>query len=218
MALGFPKDQRSQMMLILVVLALGGGYAYYDYVHSPAADAIDLLQKRYDSLSAVVDKAKADLANGSVEDLRRKADEYAADLVLMRQLVPEKNDVPNLLDDISTKMKIRGVTQQQFSPMSVDHGTPFDTYQYKLSVYGHYDQLGEFLADIASMPRIVVPQNVSLKPATANVMKLLGDTLGGLLEADLTLRTFVKAQAPPTPAKKPPAAAPAAPAKTGGAP
>ena len=116
MALGIPKDQRSQIMLILVILALGGGYAFYTYVHSPAADAMDVQQKTLDSLNAVVDKAKADLANGSVEDLRRKADEYAADLVLMRQLVPEKNDVPNLLDDISTKMKIRGVTQNQFAP------------------------------------------------------------------------------------------------------
>lgn len=216
MALGIPKDQRSQIMLILVILALGGGYAFWTYIHGPASAAIDLQQKKYDSLEDVVTKAKADLATESIEDLRRKADEVAANLGLMRQLVPEKNDVPNLLDDISTKMKIRGVTQQQFAPASVDHGSPFDTYQYKLSVYGHYDQLGEFFADIASMPRIVVPQNVSLKPATSSVMKLLGDTLGGLLEADLTLRTYVKAQPAPPPAgaKKPAAAAPA---KSGGA-
>jgi len=210
-----PKDQRSQIMLILVILALGGGYAFWTYVHTPTANAMDVQQKTLDSLNGVIEKARADLAAGTVEDLRRKADEYEADLGLMRQLVPEKNDVPNLLDDISTKMKIRGVTQQQFAPASVDHGSPFDTYQYKLSVFGHYDQLGEFFADIASMPRIVVPQNVSLKPATPNVMKLLGDTLGGLLEADLTLRTYVKAPPPPPAAKKPAAAA--APAKSGGA-
>ncbi|HWH04612.1 MAG TPA: type 4a pilus biogenesis protein PilO [Gemmatimonadales bacterium] len=215
MALGMPKDQRSQIMLILVILALGGGYAFWTYVHTPTANAMDVQQKTLDSLNGVIEKARADLAAGTVEDLRRKADEYEADLGLMRQLVPEKNDVPNLLDDISTKMKIRGVTQQQFAPASVDHGSPFDTYQYKLSVFGHYDQLGEFFADIASMPRIVVPQNVSLKPATPNVMKLLGDTLGGLLEADLTLRTYVKAPPPPPAAKKPAAAA--APAKSGGA-
>lgn len=216
MALGMPKDQRSQIMLILVILAVGGGYADWTYLHGPTADAIDVQQKKYDSLADVISKAQADLRTESIEDLRRKADEVAASLGLMRQLVPEKNDVPNLLDDISTKMKIRGVTQQQFAPASVDHGSPFDTYQYKLSVYGHYDQLGEFFADIASMPRIVVPQNVSLKPATPNVMKLLGDTLGGLLEADLTLRTYVKAQPAPAPAgaKKPAAAAPA---KSGGA-
>src|SRR5215469_3678337 len=151
MALGIPKDQRSQIMLVLVIAALGGGYLYYDNLHTPTAAAIDVEQKKVDSLTDVVNKAKADLASGSVEDLRRRADEYEVDLGLMRQLVPEKNDVPNLLDDISNKMKIRGVTQQQFAPASVDKGSPFDTYQYKLSVYGHYDQLGEFFADIATM-------------------------------------------------------------------
>lgn len=208
MALGLPKDQRSQIMLILVLVALGGAYAYWTYLHTPATAKIATLQKTYDSLTSVVDRAKADLANGTVEDLRRRADDYASDLALMRQLVPEKNDVPNLLDDISTKMKIRGVTQSQFAPLSLDHGQPFDTYQYKLEVFGHYDQIGEFLADIASMPRIVVPQNVGLKPATPSVQKLLGDTLGGLLMADFTIRTYVKAPPPPPSAKKP-AAAPA---------
>jgi|SRR4029077_2842448 len=215
MAIGLPKDQRSQIMLILVLLAAGAGYVYWNYKHTPDTTQIALLQKTLDSLTAVVDKAKADLANGTVEDLRRRADEYAADLVLMRQLVPEKNDVPNLLDDISTKMKIRGVTQQQFAPMSLDHGQPFDTYQYKVEVYGHYDQIGEFLADIASMPRIVVPQSVGLKPATPNVMKLLGDTAGGLLEADFTIKTYVKAPAPPPAAKRPPPPAAAAPKTEG---
>lgn len=201
MALGIPKDQRSQIMLILVMVALGLGYVYWNYKHTPDASDITKLQHQLDSLNAVIDKAKADLANGTVEDLRRKVDEYQADLVLMRQLVPEKNDVPGLLDDISTKMKIRGVTQQEFAPLAVEHGSPFDTYQYKLEVLGHYDQIGEFLADIASMPRILVPQSVSLKPATPSAARMIGDTLGGLLEADFTILTYVKSAAPPP--KKP---------------
>ena len=197
MALGIPKDQRSQLMLMLILVAGGAGYVYWNYKHTPDADNITKMRHQVDSLQQVVDKAKADLANGTVEDLRRKVDEYQADLVLMRQLVPEKNEVPNLLDDISTKMKIRGVTMQQFAPLSVDQGSPFDTYQYRLQVFGHYDQIGEFLADIASMPRIVVPQNVILKPASQSAARMVGDTLGGLLEADFTIRTYVKSQAPP---------------------
>lgn len=200
MALGLPKDQRSQVMLILVLLAGLGGYVYWTMQHTGDAANIEKQQHVVDSLQAVIDKAKADLANGSVEDLRRKVDEYTADLVLMRQLVPEKNEVPNLLDDISTKMKIRGVTMGQFAPLSVDPGSPFDTYQYKLQVFGHYDQVGEFLADIASMPRIVVPQNITLKPAQQGTARMIGDTLGGLLEVNFSIRTYVKS--PPPPAKK----------------
>src|SRR5207249_1464985 len=79
----------------------------------------------------------------------------------------------------------------------------FDTYRYRLEIIGHYVQLGEFLSDIASLPRIIVPQDVILKGAAGQAQKLLGDTLGALLEAQFGIRTFVKAAAPPpAPAKK----------------
>jgi len=66
-------------------------------------------------------------------------------------------------------------------------------------VYGHYDQLGEYLADVASLPRIVVPQDVTLSSAPPATAKLLGDTAGALLLAEFTIRTFVKSSSPPPP-------------------
>src|SRR5206468_10635859 len=50
-----------------------------------------------------------------------------------------------------------------------------------------------------SLPRIVVPQEVILKPAQQQAQKVLSDTVGALLEAQFSIRTFVKA-APPPPA------------------
>ena len=63
--------------------------------------------------------------------------------------------------------------------------------------------------DIASLPRIVVPQEVMLKAASAGAQKLLADTVGALLEADFSVRTFVKSAA---------SAAPKVPAKPGAKP
>src|SRR5205809_1095612 len=138
-----------------------------------------------------------------VADSRRKVEEYSALLAVMRRLVPEKNEVPALIDDISTKAKVRGVTIGRIEPQPVEAGPPFDTYRYRLEIIGHYDQLGEFLSDIASLPRIIVPQDVILKAAAQQAQKLLGDTLGALLEAQFGIRTFVKAAAPAAaPAKK----------------
>ena len=133
-------------------------------------------------------------------------------LGLMRRLVPEQNEVPAMIDDISTRAKVRGVTIGKIEPLPVEPGPPFDTYRYRLEIMGHYDQLGEYLSDIASLPRIVVPQDVILKAASAGAQKLLGDTVGALLEADFSVRTFVKST-PPPPASPKPAAKPAAKAK-----
>jgi len=200
-----PQDRQSQVMLLITIGMAALGYAFWNYWAKPTGEEIVAIQTEIGQMEAVIAQAKSDLASGTVEDLRRKVEEYTALLGIMRRLVPEKNEVPALIDDISTKAKVRGVTIGRIEPQAVEPGPPFDTYRYRLEIIGHYDQLGEFLSDIASLPRIIVPQDVILKAAAGQAQKLLGDTAGALLEAQLGIRTFVKAAAPP----------PAAPAKKG---
>jgi type IV pilus assembly protein PilO len=195
--MGLPTDQRGQIMALLVLVALAGGYFFWTKVHNPQIEKIRAANTESDSLERIVAAAKADLSSGSIEDLRRRVEEYRGSLELMRRLVPERNEVPTLIDDISTKAKVRGVTLGKIQPLSPEPGTPFDTYRYRLEVYGHYDQIGEYLADIASLPRIVVPQDVQLSIAAPQAQKLLGDTAGSLLLAEFQIRTFVKSAGPP---------------------
>lgn len=195
-----PTDQRSQIMMLLVLVAAAGGYFFWTKVQAPQSARLGAAHAEADSLQKIVEAAKQDLASGTVEDLRRKVEEYQGSLELMKRLVPDRNEVPTLIDDISTRAKVRGVTLGKIQPLSPEPGSPFDTYRYRLEVYGHYDQVGEYLADIASLPRIVVPQDVALGSATPATQKLLGDTAGALLLAEFTIRTFVKASSPP-PAK-----------------
>jgi len=204
-----PTDQRSQIMMLLVLVAGAGGYFFWTKVQNPQSARLSAAHAEADSLAKIVEAAKADLAAGTVDDLRRKVEEYQGSLELMRRLVPDRNEVPNLIDDISTRAKVRGVTLGKIQPLTPDIGATFDTYRYKLEVYGHYDQVGEYLADIASLPRIVVPQDVIMSSATPATQKLLGDTAGALLLAEFTLRTFVKSSRPPAP----PAAAGGTPAR-----
>ncbi|HEY6092491.1 MAG TPA: type 4a pilus biogenesis protein PilO [Gemmatimonadales bacterium] len=206
MAFGLPTDQRGQIMALLVLFALAGGYFFWTKKHTPDVAAITLKNHLADSLEQVIAGAKRDIASGSLEDLRRKIEDYQGSLELMRRLVPEKNEVPTLIDDISTKAKVRGITLGKIQPLSPEPGSPFDTYRYRLEVYGHYDQIGEYLADVASLPRIVVPQDVILSSATPQVQKLLADTAGALLLAEFSIRTFVKSAGPPPGPRPKPAA------------
>jgi type IV pilus assembly protein PilO len=194
-----PTDQRSQIMMLLILVAGAGGYFFWTKVQSPQSARLGAAHAAADSLRAIVEAAKRDLASGTVDDLRRKVEEYQGSLELMRRLVPQRNEVPTLIDDISTKAKVRGVTLGKIQPLTPEIGGVFDTYRYRLEVYGHFDQVGEYLADIASLPRIVVPQDVTLSAATPATQKLLGDTLGSLLLAEFSIRTFVKSATPPPP-------------------
>src|SRR2546422_7774685 len=208
MALGLPTDQRGQIMALLILTALAGGYFFWTKKHKPDMASLTAANQESDSLERIVAAAKADLASGSIEDLRRRVEEYQGSLELMRRLVPERNEVPTLIDDFSTKAKVRGITIGKIQPLTPEPGSPFDTYRYRLEIFGHYDQIGEYLADIASLPRIVVPQDVTLSSATPAVQKLLADTAGSLLLAEFSIRTFVKSARPPVP--KPAGGAPRA--------
>lgn len=155
------------------------------------------LQDTLNGILAQTDSAKRELAKGTAEDLRKELESHRSSLALLRQMVPERNEVPNLLDAISTRAKIRGVNLAQVVPLPEQPGpAPFNTYTYNMSVLGHYDEIGEFLADIASLPRIIVPQGVTMAPAPANSAKVLGDSTGALLEAKFQIRTFVKSANP----------------------
>ena len=148
-------------------------------------------------LEAATDSAKKELARGTVADVRKRLETYRASLALLRRLVPERNEVPNLLDDISTRSKIRGVTLSQVVPQAVEAGpAPFVTYKYNMSVIGKYDQIGQFLADVASLQRIIVPYDVTVAAANRSSAKALGDRSGAMLEAKFQIRTFVKSPSP----------------------
>ena len=145
------------------------------------------------ALKAQTDSVKKELATGSPEDLKRVTEAYRETLDTLRQLVPEKGEVPGLIDAISTRAKIRGVHLAVFTPEPVENGpNPFDTYRYRVSVIGHYDRIGEFLTDVAALRRIIVPINISLVAANPASAKALGDTSKAMLEARLEVKTFVK--------------------------
>ena len=156
-------------------------------------EKVTAIQDTIVQLQAATDSAKRELAHGTVEDLRKRLDVYRGSLGLLRRLVPERNEVPNLLDDISSRSKIRGVTLSQVVPLPVEAGpAPFDTYKYNMSVIGHYDEIGQFMADVASLQRIIVPYDLAVAPANPGAAKAMNDTSGSLLEAKFQVRTYVK--------------------------
>src|SRR3954468_1084058 len=188
--------------LLALLLALMVGYIAYSGAVIEAIGMKGLAGTRQrivamrDSIStfeAATDSAKKELAKGTVADVRKRLETYRASLVLLRRLVPERNEVPNLLDDISTRSKIRGVTLSQVVPAPVEAGpAPFNTYRYNMSVIGKYDQIGQFLADVASLQRIIVPYDVTVSAATSSAAKVSSDSTEALLEAKFQIRTYVK--------------------------
>ena len=116
-----------------------------------------------DSLDKKNQQAKADIAQGSLQKLRAQSAEYEQSLRVMRQLVPRSNEVPALLEDISTAARRVGLDLATVEPMPVLPGEQFDTYRYKLGVIGGYHPVGQFLSNVGSLNRIIAPVTMAIK-------------------------------------------------------
>lgn len=194
------NTRTTAILIMLVAVALG--YMIYDGAGINMIGMSGLkagkatnaaMQDSIVALQLQVDSAKRELAKGTVEDLRRRIEGHRASLAMLRRLVPIRAEVPNLLDDISTRAKIRGVTLSEVVPLSTEPGpVPFSTDRYNIAVLGRYDEIGEFLSDIASLRRIIVPVDVSVSPAGMSEARALGDTTGALLQARFQIKTYVK--------------------------
>jgi type IV pilus assembly protein PilO len=192
-----PQDQRGQILLLLTVGAVVVGYFGWSGLsvvglagYGPMGLHRDSLRAEMEAINSQVSNAKRDVARGTLTEMEQRLAEFNASLTQMRQLVPTSAEVPNLLDDIASRAKMRGATLGNFTPQAVESGSPFDTQRYRLAAAGQYDQVAEFLTDIASLPRIIVPYDVHFQ----RIMGPVADTsqVQSLLQATFSVRTYVK--------------------------
>jgi type IV pilus assembly protein PilO len=200
-----PKDKRGQALMFLTILALAALYFVWGGLPVGGVPGIsqlnvrrDSVQRALDSVQTQVRNAQRDVRAGTVAQLERALAEYRASLDLMRQLVPASEEVPNLLDDVSSRAKVRGANVVNFVPQPLESGTPFDTKRVRVTVTGDYDQIGEFLSDVASLPRIIVPQDLQIQRITSPTADS-ALRARQLLQASFQIRTYVKPPVPETP-------------------
>ena len=100
--LGMPKGQREQALLLVCLVAVAAIGLYWYMVYQPRATALVEQQTRVDTLVALNEKAKLEMSRGNLADIRRELAEYQQSLSVIRSLVPSGNEVPALLEQVST--------------------------------------------------------------------------------------------------------------------
>ena len=192
MAIGGNLTKRDQVLISVAVIsvALAGAYGYFMYL--PKREELAAIEAHVATLDKKNEQAKVDLASGSVEKLKAQAVEYEASLRLLQQLVPTTNEVPALLENVSTAARRVGLDLASVEPMPVLAGEQFDTYRYKVSVKGGYHALAGFLTNVGSLNRIVAPVALDLKDATAADKKKARPKNGeSTLDTDFQIQTYI---------------------------
>jgi type IV pilus assembly protein PilO len=107
----------------------------------------------------------------------------------MRQLVPLANEVPTLLDQISTAARRTGLELGAVTPLGIIPGEIFDTHRYNMTVTGPYHRIADFLGNVGSLTRIVAPMNLSLRPSGRAAVRV--GPREQRLDASFEVQTFV---------------------------
>jgi type IV pilus assembly protein PilO len=187
-----PKTQRDKMMIFVTLLAVVMVVVYWQFVYAPKTAELAQVESHIESLQGSNHRAKAEMAKGDLDDLRRQAMRYQQNLQLMRQLVPTSNEVPALLEQVSTAARRVDLDINTVTPEPVLQGEQFDTYRYKLTVIGGYHELAEFLTNVGSLTRIVAPVNVELHPSSGNELATGRAKAGqAMLTSKFEIQTYV---------------------------
>lgn len=196
-----PTNQRDQIKLIISMVSVALAVVYYMYPYSQKQTQLDESTARVETLQTANATAQREFKKGNLDELKAQAAENRATLTVMRRLVPTDNEVPALLEEVSTAARRAGLDVGGVVPDAVIPGAQFDTYRYKVTMIGGYHQFGEFLANVGSLARIVAPVNFALsvggpgargqsRPSSVKIANREGMT------SVITLQTYVEKTKP----------------------
>jgi type IV pilus assembly protein PilO len=195
-----PTSQRDQAKVAAGLVAVALAVYYWMYPYAAKQTDFELREARLEKLEAANAKARRESRRGRAQELAAEAARFGATLEEMRRLVPTENEVPALLEEVSTAARRAGLELGGVSPEPVVRGPDFDTYRYKVTVVGGYHALTEFLANVGSLPRIVAPVTFTLAAQSSPAAKTARVAAATpALQATVTVQTYVAHTPAPSP-------------------
>lgn len=182
-----PLDPTRRTAVLLGLLALSCLFLALQYLHRPAQSKLDAATARLDRLREGSRHAEV----GAVvvqPELEERLREYRRQLDVLEDLIPVASEIGVLLRAISDAEERTGVEVTEMRPENLDEGDHYDRLGYELAVLGSYHAIGTFLAEIASLERIVTPEELTMTAAGAHATD---DDGNASVVASFRIRTYV---------------------------
>lgn len=161
MAFGLDDPDRQRAVLIGLLL-LGAGYAFYTYVYSPVHEERVAVEERLETLEAANTEARTRTQPGRLRELREQEAEYQVQLARYETMLPAESEVPDLLEDVAGVALEQGVQIVEFTPLEPIEGESLIELRYDVEVQGGYHDTGQFLAGVVNLPRLIRPRVIEI--------------------------------------------------------
>jgi type IV pilus assembly protein PilO len=175
----WPFGFRAGAVALTAVIATVAGLYLFVY-----QDKIPLLEKaasEEQELRNVFEEKQRKAAN--FDAYQEQLAEIERSFGTMLQQLPGKTEIPNLLVDISQTGLGAGLDEKLFQPMPEIPKEFYAEKPIKISLDGSYHEFGNFVSNIAALPRIVTLHDIEIRPVSRD---------GGYdkLVLDVTAKTY----------------------------
>ena len=147
------------LICVGVFLILGGGFFYLIYM--PRSGKVSELKTNYEEIENKLVKARASAKN--LKRFRKQFEEAQVKFRLALQLLPDKKEIPNLLEGISNSGKDSGLEFISFTPGQEVSKDFYAEIPVNITVNGGYHNLAMFFDRVARLSRIVNILNISIR-------------------------------------------------------
>ncbi|MEA3416684.1 MAG: type 4a pilus biogenesis protein PilO [Thermodesulfobacteriota bacterium] len=156
------KISKAQRMMIYfgAITILIGAFVYFSYL--PKYKTVDKLNQDYDKLEQQLASAKRNAMQlGKFRNNMKKAEK---DYRRVTKALPQKQEIPDLLESISQAGKVVGLEFLLFQPKAEINKDFYAEIPVSIQVAGNYHNVGLFFDKVATLPRIVTIQAIKMTP------------------------------------------------------
>jgi type IV pilus assembly protein PilO len=157
-----PEEPNKRNAVIAGVLIVGAFYFFNSYWWSEKKTEITDMETHLETLTSQNDRARIQSLRGGAE-LEERLALYMRHLAELEALIPESTEVPGLLNDITNETLRTRVLLAGIRPQDEEPGPFYTKQSFELEVIGDYHNVGELIAGIASLPRIITPTELDIQ-------------------------------------------------------
>ncbi|MDB4307958.1 type 4a pilus biogenesis protein PilO [Gammaproteobacteria bacterium] len=157
----WPFVFRAAAVAIAGVVAMSAGL--YLFVYEEKMPILEQAEGKEMELRVIFEEKQRKAAN--FDAYQEQLAEIERSFGTMLQQLPGKTEIPNLLVDISQTGLGAGLDEKLFQPMPEMRKDFYAEKPIKIKLDGSYHEFGNFVSDIAALPRIVTLHDITVKPA-----------------------------------------------------
>jgi type IV pilus assembly protein PilO len=152
---------RTQRILICVGLFLIFGGGFYYFIYMPKSAQIHELEDEFETLQGRLFTARSAAEN--LDKFQKEYEEAQVKFKLALQLLPDKREIPSLLEGVSISGKDSGLEFILFQPTAEVQKDFYAEIPVNIQVSGGYHNLAMFFDRVARLSRIVNILNINIQ-------------------------------------------------------